>query len=546
MDFLKKQLDVIQQNLSGLNATQKMLTGALVVIMVLTMVMWARYAGSAEMEPVLNQTLSEDDMSRMSASLDARGIANKIVGGKLLVPADRKMQALAELSYQQMLPRSSKSGFDEMFEKLNAFSGPQERDAAYNRGREMTLSQIISGFPNVATADVLISDNRGAPRIGSDIKASATINIRTRGGGADKKLVNAAADLVTGAVNSLDRDRIKVVVDGLPARVQGADSIIPGGGGTLLEEVQAWETRSAHKIEKELSYFGSVRVSVTGSINIETQNVQERKVDPKATSVQPKSIETNTIESNNSTPPGGDTGVGANIGGMAITAGGQSTTSSQTTEKIQNQIDPSWKMINSIRPAGEFTAQQASVRLPRSYFEAMLKQQSGGKDPSPTEVDAAIEAILPSIRRTVTSCTNITEKDNILVDTYYEVTPLGNGPAVAGVSGGGGITGMIGGWGKELGVGLLAVVSLFMVSTMVRKSTPAPMVVQTPEVRMPSTLGAAEDLAGLATEGGPTLAGMELDDDTIQTQQILDQVQQMVGENPDAAANLVKRWLNRT
>ena len=66
MDFLKKQLDVIQQNLSGLNATQKMLTGALVVIMVLTMVMWGRYAGSAEMEPVLNQTLAEDDMARMS------------------------------------------------------------------------------------------------------------------------------------------------------------------------------------------------------------------------------------------------------------------------------------------------------------------------------------------------------------------------------------------------------------------------------------------------------------------------------------------------
>jgi flagellar biosynthesis/type III secretory pathway M-ring protein FliF/YscJ len=41
------------------------------------------------------------------------------------------------------------------------------------------------------------------------------------------------------------------------------------------------------------------------------------------------------------------------------------------------------------------------------------------------------------------------------------------------------------------------------------------------------------------------LDGMELDEDSVKAQQMLTQVQSMVGENPDAAAAMVKRWLNQ-
>ena len=41
-------------------------------------------------------------------------------------------------------------------------------------------------------------------------------------------------------------------------------------------------------------------------------------------------------------------------------------------------------------------------------------------------------------------------------------------------------------------------------------------------------------------------SGMELDEDSVKAQQMLNQVSNLVAENPDAAANLVKRWLNRS
>ncbi len=55
-----------------------------------------------------------------------------------------------------------------------------------------------------------------------------------------------------------------------------------------------------------------------------------------------------------------------------------------------------------------------------------------------------------------------------------------------------------------------------------------------------------EAVAGEAAEGGTMLDGMELDEEAVRSQQMLEQVSTMVKENPDAAATLVKRWLNRT
>ena len=58
-------------------------------------------------------------------------------------------------------------------------------------------------------------------------------------------------------------------------------------------------------------------------------------------------------------------------------------------------------------------------------------------------------------------------------------------------------------------------------------------------------LDATEGLVGEVGEGKRLLDAMELDEDAVRAQQMLDQVSSMVEENPDAAAGLVKRWLNR-
>ena len=48
-----------------------------------------------------------------------------------------------------------------------------------------------------------------------------------------------------------------------------------------------------------------------------------------------------------------------------------------------------------------------------------------------------------------------------------------------------------------------------------------------------------------AEHDNPLLAGLELDDDAVRSEQVREQVATLVTENPDAAAALLKRWLNR-
>src|ERR1019366_8372985 len=157
MDALKAQLDRIRQQLAGLTATQRMLVATLIGVMILTLLYWGHYAGTAEMVPLLDQSLSSAEIGKINTALDLKGINHAMVGDKVMVPADRKMELVADLMYQNMLPTDLHSIFDEVNKNLNPFSSPTEREATYNQAREMMLSQIISRFPNVADAQVMIN-----------------------------------------------------------------------------------------------------------------------------------------------------------------------------------------------------------------------------------------------------------------------------------------------------------------------------------------------------------------------------------------------------
>jgi flagellar biosynthesis/type III secretory pathway M-ring protein FliF/YscJ len=121
MDFIKAQLDRIQQQLAGLNATQKMLSVALVAIMAITVVWWGKYAGEAEMVPLLNQSLSAADLDRMQGTLQGRDIQSEISGDKLLVHSDKRLAAMSALTFARALPRITDDGLKEMLSQMNPF-----------------------------------------------------------------------------------------------------------------------------------------------------------------------------------------------------------------------------------------------------------------------------------------------------------------------------------------------------------------------------------------------------------------------------------------
>ncbi|HEY8669171.1 MAG TPA: hypothetical protein VIL86_21155, partial [Tepidisphaeraceae bacterium] len=194
-------------------------------------------------------------------------------------------------------------------------------------------------------------------------------------------------------------------------------------------------------------------------------------------------------------------------------------------------------------PAGVATVVAASVRVPLSYFSNIYKMRNpSAKEPNEKMLQPLVDAELPNIRNDVKACTGLKADDAVSVQTYVDLMPqVASAPPIAMT---GTMTGLLGNHVKEIAVVALAIMSLFMVSMMVRKSSPSPALVSSQPIES-AHLMAREELAGEAGEGSSMLDGIELDEDAVRAQQMLSQVTNMVDENPDAAATLVKRWLNR-
>ena len=113
MDF-RQQLNRISEQLGGLSASQKMLTVCLVAIMLITLVWWGRYAATPEMVPVLDRAISGEEMARVKGVLLGAGIAPRVVNDRILVPAERHMEALAALGFAKALPSDSADAWNEI------------------------------------------------------------------------------------------------------------------------------------------------------------------------------------------------------------------------------------------------------------------------------------------------------------------------------------------------------------------------------------------------------------------------------------------------
>jgi flagellar biosynthesis/type III secretory pathway M-ring protein FliF/YscJ len=570
MELLKAQLARLQQQFNQLTASQKMLSVALVAIMVMTLTLWGRYAGQAEFEPVIDQDFAAEDLARITADLRGRQIPFTTQGARILVPADRKYEVLGDLVYQQLLPKDMSSAFNDIFLKNdNVLGSPDRSDRLHTEARQAMLAQVIKSFPKVRDATVLI-DNTRKRSFDQPVNASASVYVHLKNGEkADNRLCNAAADVVCGAVAGLKRKDVKVVVDGV-SRALADDSGEDGAfaGGTWMDTVRESEGYYAKQIYDHFAYCEGVLVHVSCRPKSESSETKETKYDAKGAISKEVDSETESSNSSGGGRGASDPGVAANTGsnkGMAIgDPGGAAGDGSNTTEHNRTKSENFVPRQESVKrdPAGSIAVTSASVALPRSFFVKAYKTETGtDKDPGPAVLDTFVKLQLEKLKAQVKACVSVQADDAVVVDTYPDLVPAVEAPTQAAS----GVSLMLGSHAKEIALGALALVSLFMVSMMVRKSAPAVATsagaVAVPEEAPGQTVDAALAKAGMKPslkfnltpeeaaevgEGGRTLDGVELDDETVRAQQVIDQVSAMVKENPDAAANLVKRWMSRS
>ncbi len=578
MDALKAQLDRVREQMAALTGSQRMLVGTLVAVMAMTLAYWGRYAGTQDMVPVLDQTLSEEEMGPINRQLDASNVTHSVVNGRVMVPADRKQEVLANLMFNQALPSDTHSAFEEMSSKnLNWFSSQSERDAVYNHATELQLAAVIRRWPGVSDARVVIN-NKSERHIGESVLPSAMVDVRTRSGSDAtpiKQLVQAAADGVAGAVSGLTTDHIKVIVNGRSTHVPTASA--DAGGGTdvtsMIELRERTEASLEQKVHAQFAYIPELTVAVTCDIDTQTRVSDVHKFDKATSFVQPLNEHTTSGEQHGtdagSREPGAATndGLDGPGGGNAAASGGGTSTSTTTSdEQTQNQVFAPDEVQHIITPAGKTTVLSAAVSIPMSYIAREFRATHPSvKDPTDADLQQASVAEVARVRQKVAGVVGLSPTaDRLSVDTFADGQNLADltlaaaaGPAVSTSAA---ALGGLAVHAKEIGVGVLAVVSLAMMFQMARKSNVALPIGQMPSLAgmgMPSMSygGGGDDDDEGDERPTPTVSqaemlvggmeGMELDADTLRTQQMLDQVSTLVKEDPDAAAALVKRWVSR-
>src|SRR3712207_3736281 len=113
MDFVKQQLDRIQQQLAGLNASQKMLAACLVAIIVIVVAWWGNHAGTSEMAPLFDEPIEAAEAARIKQFLKGHGI-QAVIGSdnKVSVPAASFNEAWAQLALSEAMPKNPSINFD--------------------------------------------------------------------------------------------------------------------------------------------------------------------------------------------------------------------------------------------------------------------------------------------------------------------------------------------------------------------------------------------------------------------------------------------------
>jgi flagellar biosynthesis/type III secretory pathway M-ring protein FliF/YscJ len=407
------------------------------------------------------------------------------------------------------------------------------------------LSDVIAGFfPGVSKANVIINPV-SERRVGASLVPTAAVQIATRGDDISiKRLVDAAASTVASAVSGLSKSQVSVVINGIPHQVR--DNGDGFAGGDLQDEIDALEKSTCEKIAGILMPNALVAVKCDIDNTSSQQTVQT--YDKAKSLITEKKIESTSEENSQPSSGGPEPGAVPNTG-LSIAPAAAAPGPTNTSEKSDTdmQIYPGMTTEQIVKPPGRATVISAAVRLPRSYLIAKYKSAiADGKEPDDNMLQTLAAAEFAQIRKDVQNATGVKSDDSISVDTYWDIgAPLlmasANEPNSAA-----NVTSIVTGHVKEIAVGALALMSLFMVSSIVKKNSPAPPIpVPVVEHETPTLVG-EERVAGIAGHGNAMLDGMELDEDAVKAHQMVEQVSTMVKEDPDSAANLVKRWLNRT
>ena len=553
MEYFRKLILQTRQYLTGLNTSQRLAIGACAAAMGLSMLWLISWAGSAEMVPLLDQRLTAAEVGRITQVLDAERVRYRVTGDMISVPSADRARLQARLAQQNALPEDISIGFDKLIADSSPWLSADEQSwrRAVAKGNE--LSKVLRNFDGVRDARVFLDVNVKRRIDQPAVQPTASVFVKLAPGTEmTRERVFGIASFVARAVPGLLISNV-----GVTDAVTGVSHSVPRPEDTLafddLDDRQKKERYFADRIRELLNNIPGLRVAVHAELNPElTRITREEHGKPVPTRERTENTESSEV------PPSGEPGVVSNVTPNApVAAGGSRTEKSLSEVTYDARADSTRTTIE--RPRHGLVSLSVAVNVPRSYLAAIYRKSNEGREPSDqelagfagtadtmTKIQNMVQGILPAAEQAESKVTVAWFHDDASI-AFADVMQAGV-PA--------GMIDYVRTYGGQAGLGALALLSLLLMLLMVRRVGEGPVLPgeEPPEPRGlfgRKTRAAQPEMeefvasppVGEAAPSDQLLVGMEVDEKTLHTQKIIDQVADMVKDDPQMSASILQRWI---
>lgn len=558
MDFLRKLILQTQAHLQGLTPSQRLAIGACAGLIVVSIFMLVNWAGQADMVPLFDQSITADELGPIRQQLDADGTDYAIEGDRILVPADSVLRLQARLAQSSTLPGDISVTFEKLISESSPWFSRDEQDWRRNVALANELSLRLREFSGVRDARVFIDKNARRTIGSSPIMATASIQVTMLPGrDLDKNQVKAMAYFVSRSVAGLEIQNVQVTdTAGRTYRVPKEEE---GLAYDDLEDRQRKESYFANQIRELLDNIPGLRVAVRADLDPRATTVTDLK-HGKPAMIKDRSKTLETVDGQ----PANEPGLVPNSGSPDVATGMMSRTEESETESTFAAEQDVTKTIFDT-PRHRLVSLSASINVPRSFLATIYKQANDDKDPTDVELDAAAstKSALAKIQSQVETLMPSAEdaESQVAVTWFHDNTSLvmaGAGGAPASPLSAEGMMQYVQTYGGKAGLGALALVSLVMMLMMVRRVGEGPVLPgeEPPEFEARSRKNrkrGEEPLEELEVGDGPIgeaevtehlLVGREVDEMTMRSQKLVEQVAELVKEDPNMAVGVLQRWID--
>lgn len=339
--------------------------GAIVLISVLS------YGASQPSYQLLARDLTKAKSAEIAAFLEQQNIPYKIVDRDtaVLVPSQHIYKLRNELAQQDMLGESGK-GF-ELLDKGGFMESTFREHRTYDRAVAGELERSFREIPGVRSARVIIDRPSPSPFVGDDeAKPRASIKLDVaKGTRLSERQVAGIIALTAGAVAGLDHGQVEVMDNNGLLTPKQADSSAAMAQTTLEAEI-ARENYLTRKAQEQLDLIlGPGRGQVKVSVKLDFAKRSESSVDPTKSAA----LTEKTTTTDKKTPVGGAGGVSGsqpNVENEGRPAASAPQLASETSEEAQTAYFVGQKKTTLEDEVGRIRGMSVSILLPFKDAEA--------------------------------------------------------------------------------------------------------------------------------------------------------------------------------